>query len=151
MPPFRNIAAALGAAVVIAASAHAEETFKLEVHDAYARVMTGVGGTGAVFFVLHNHGESDVTLIGASSDLAQMAGLHGHTASADGMMAMAPIEGGIALSAWGEHEFARGGDHVMLMGLKQALKPGDVITLTLTFDRADPLVFEAVIDNDRAP
>ena len=106
---------------------------------------------GAVFFVLHNHGDTDVILTGVSTEAADMAGAHTHSESADGMMQMKVIEGGIALPAGSEHAFTRGGDHIMLMGLHAALQPGEVITLTLTFDNADPLTFDAVIDNDRAP
>lgn len=150
MLAFRNTLAALAAALLLVSPVLAD-THGIEVHDPFARVMTGVGGSGAVFFVLHNHGDHDVTLIGASSDLADMVGLHTHVASADGMMQMVPIEGGVALAAGAEHEFARGADHIMLMGLRAALKPGDAITVTLTFDGADPVTFEAVIDNNRAP
>ena len=37
----------------------------------------------------------------------------------------------------------------MLMGLTSDLVNGDTVTVTLTFDGADPLTFDAVIENDR--
>ena len=49
------------------------------------------------------------------------------------------------------HEFAPGGDHVMLMGLTRDLAQGEILSLTLTFDGAGSMIVEAVVDNDRAP
>ncbi len=121
------------------------------IHDPYARVVGGIGASGAVYFTLHNHSENDIRLTGVSTDLAEMTGLHTSLESADGMMQMIPIDGGVIMPAWEEHVFARGGDHIMLMGLTKALKDGDTITVTLTFDHASPLTFDAVIDNARLP
>ncbi len=151
MSRFAKSLAVLVAALFAFPGLAQETTAGLMVHDPYARVLGGIGASGAVFFVLHNHSDADVTLTGVSTGAAQMAGLHTHVESDDGMMQMMPIDGGIALPAWGEHIFARGGDHIMLMGLTEALKDGDSLTVTLTFDGAPPLTFKAIIDNDRAP
>lgn len=37
----------------------------------------------------------------------------------------------------------------MLMGLTRKMKGGDKISVTLKFDGADPVTFEAVVDNAR--
>jgi copper(I)-binding protein len=121
----------------------------IEVHDAYARALGGAGSAGAVFFALHNHGPEDAVLIGAATPAAAMAEFHTHKESADGLMQMLPIEGGIAMPSGAKHSFGRGEDHLMLMGLTTDLSEGDIITITLTFDGADPLTFEAVVDNAR--
>lgn len=152
MKAFRTLLAALAAITLLLSPLSAQENAEgIEVHDPYARVLAGVGASGAVFFTLHNHGDLNVTLTGASSPQAEMAGLHTHVTSADGMMQMIEIEGGVALPDGAHHDFARGGDHVMLMGLTADLKDGDFVTLTLTFDGASPLTFNAVVDNARAP
>ncbi len=39
------------------------------------------------------------------------------------------------------------GYHIMLLGLKQALKPGEKIPLTLRFEKAGKLEIEATVDN----
>ena len=144
--------AALMALVLAAPAALAQENPEgMMIHDPYARVVGGIGASGAVYFTLHNHSENDIHLTGVSTDLAEMAGLHTSLASADGMMQMIAIEGGVAMPAWAEHVFGRGGDHIMLMGLTKALKDGDTISVTLTFDYAAPLTFDAVIDNARLP
>ena len=144
--------AALLALVVSSPSTLAQENPEgMMIHDPYARVVGGIGASGAVYFTLHNHSENDILLTGVSTDLAEMAGVHTSLESADGMMQMIPIGDGVAIPAWEEHVFARGGDHIMLMGLTKALKDGDTITVTLTFDHASPLTFDAVIDNARLP
>lgn len=66
-------------------------------------------------------------------------------------MKMLHVPEGFAVPALGFHTLARGGDHVMLMGLKSALKNGDVIDLTLTFEKAGAVAVQAVVDNDRKP
>jgi copper(I)-binding protein len=47
--------------------------------------------------------------------------------------------------AGGRLEMHPGGGHIMLLGLKQALLPGETVPLVLTFQRAGPLAIEAVV------
>jgi periplasmic copper chaperone A len=123
----------------------------LHIHDAYARIQGGVGGSGAVFFMVHNNTETDDRLIGASTDAAERAELHTHSEDANGVMSMGKIEGGIPLTAGDVIELARGGDHVMLLGATRALKDGDTIALTLTFEVAGDVTIEVPVDNARKP
>lgn len=123
----------------------------MHIHDVYARSNGGVGASGAVFFMVHNNTESDDMLIGAASDVAEKVELHTHIADANGVMQMRKIEGGIALPMGEMHELARGGDHVMLMGLTRELNDGETFPLTLTFEKAGDIVVEATVDNARKP
>lgn len=153
MNAIRTLMAAAAAALSLssAALAHGTEDHPegIHIHDAYARTMGGVGASGAVFFVIHNNTDHDVTITGASTDVAQKAELHTHKEDANGVMQMMPIEGGVPVPYGEMHEFKRGADHVMLMGLTKELKDGDTVTITLTFDGADPVTFDAVVDNAR--
>lgn len=148
----RLISAAAAIALLAAAPLHAQEHPEgMHIHDVYARSNGGVGGSGAVFFLIHNNTETDDRLIGVSTDVAKKAELHTHVESADGVMQMQQIDGGIALPAGEMHELARGGDHVMLMGLTRALKDGDTFPLVLTFEKAGDVTIEATVDNARKP
>jgi periplasmic copper chaperone A len=129
-------------------SGHPEE---MHVHDAYARVQGGEGGSGAVFFLMHNNTAVDDRLIGASTDVAERAELHSHSEDANGVMMMGEIEGGVPVAAGEAIEFARGGNHVMLLGLTRALADGDTIALTLTFEVAGDLTIDVPVDNARKP
>lgn len=145
-PTLTAIAAALTLALTAPALQAEDHPEGIHIHDAYARASAQ---SGAIFFVIHNNTGEDLTLLGASSDVAEMTELHTHREDANGVMQMGKIEGGVALPAGEMHEFARGADHIMLMGLTAPLKDGDVVHVTLTFDKADPVSFDAVVDNSR--
>lgn len=119
----------------------------MHAHNAYARV----NGTksGAIFFMLHNNTETDDRLVSVSSDVAERTELHTNIADENGVQRMVPLENGIDLP-WAEiHEFARGGDHIMLMGLTKPLKDGDKFTVVLHFETHEDMPVEVVVDNER--
>lgn len=143
------LSAAIAMALLpVPVQAHDDHPAGLHVHDPYARTMGRVGTSGAVFFLLHNNTETDDRLIAAASDAAEVVELHTHV-DENGVMRMTRIEGGIALPAGQMHALERGADHVMLMGLTRNLAPGDIVTVTLTFESGAELVIEAPVDNAR--
>ncbi len=73
---------------------------------------------------LTNPGDSDIQLTSATSPVAGTVQLH-EMATKDGRMVMQEKAGGIKVPATSHTHLSPGGDHIMLMGLKQALKPGD--------------------------
>lgn len=125
-----------------------DETIQIE--DAYARVSPS--GSGAVFMTIHNMSDQDDRLTGASvaEDIAERAELHTH-ADTDGVMRMIEVKEGFAVPAGGSAQLRRGGDHVMLMGLKQGLKNGDTFPLILIFEHAPKAEIVVTIDNIRNP
>jgi copper(I)-binding protein len=66
-------------------------------------------------------------------------------------MKMMEVEEGFAVPAGGSHALARGGDHVMLMGLTRDLADGDTFPLTLVFEKSGEVVIEVPVDNARKP
>lgn len=114
-----KFAAALTA--ILASSAAADE---ITVQDAYARVASKMSKSGAIFLELHNMTDSDDRLIAARSDVAKRVELHTHQDLGDGVMKMMEVEEGFAIPAQGMHALARGGDHIMLMGLTRSLAHG---------------------------
>lgn len=145
---FAAVAAALSLSLPATAQEHPEE---IHVHDVYARSTGQVGASGAIFFMMHNNTETDDRLVAASADVAERVELHTHKEDANGVMQMLEIEGGLPLASGEMHELARGGDHVMLLGLTRELKDGDTFPLTLTFEQAGEITVEAVVDNARKP
>jgi copper(I)-binding protein len=118
----------------------------VHIMDAYARV---TGASGAIFLTIENHQDDEDRLISATTDVAEMAGLHTHMGGADGVMKMREVTEGFFIPAYGDHALIRGGDHIMLMGLTRALKDGDVIRLILTFERAGVVELDVPVDNAR--
>lgn len=103
----------------------------IEVEDAYVRGLPpGVDNTAA-YMVLRNTSDTAMTLTGASTPVAGMAMLH-KTSEHEGMMHMDHMDAA-SIPAHGELKLAPNGIHLMLMKLKQALKPGDKVELTLQF------------------
>lgn len=146
-----RLPAILTAAVLVVlpfAAMAQEHPEKIHVHEAYARLSPQ---SGAVFFMIHNNTETDITITGAHTDLAEKAELHSHSEGADGVMVMGKIEGGVPVASGEMHEFARGGDHVMLMGLTRKLKDGDSFELVLDFADGSTLGVPVVVDSKREP
>lgn len=113
------------------------------VEDAWARPSPMMAGNGAAYMVIRNTGNVDDALIGAASDVAETVELHETTMEGD-MAGMHPVEA-IPVPAGGSVSLEPGGYHVMLIGLKQELQPGQTITLTLTFEKAGQITVQAEI------
>lgn len=75
-------------------------------------------------------------LVGVSSPVAGVAEVH-EMAMEGTTMKMRALANGLELPAGKAVELKPGGYHVMLMDLKQALKAGDTVPVTLTFEGAD--------------
>ncbi|MFH7333881.1 copper chaperone PCu(A)C [Streptomyces sp. KHY 26] len=100
-------------------------------------------GRTAVFGTLVNTTGGKVTVVSATSTVAKKTELH-EVVDVDGKPVMRPKEGGFVIRAGGSHQLQPGGDHLMLMGLAKAVKPGDEIAVTLTFQDGRTLRFTAV-------
>ena len=120
-----------GMLLLSACGAAGKQGTDIEANDYWARSAMK-DGNGAAYMLLHNYSANDDAVIGASSDVAAATEIHLSQITADGTMEMIKQES-IALPANGEVEFKPGSYHVMLIGLKQDLKAGDEITLTLHF------------------
>ncbi len=121
-------------------------TAQVQITDAYAR---STGAAGAVYLVVTNPDATDDRLLSVSTDAAMMAELHSSVTSADGVTSMLALTDGVLIPAAGSHALARGGDHIMLMGLTNPVKDGDTLRLTLTFARAGAVQLDVVVDNAR--
>lgn len=100
------------------------------------------GANSAAYMVIRNTGSAADKLVKAASNVAQTVELH-TVEMKDGVMQMRPVEGGIDIPANGEVQLKPGGFHVMLIGLKQDLKAGEKVALTLEFEKAGALDVQA--------
>lgn len=94
----------------------------------------GSGVTSAVYMQIVNNGSTPDQLVRATTDIADAVELH-NTIIQDNVARMQPMTG-IDVPANGQVEFKTGSFHVMLIDVKQTLKPGDSVPLTLTFQNA---------------
>ncbi len=130
---------------------HVTPTEGVVVEGAYARANGASAKAGAAFMVIKNYNAEDDRLIAASTDVANMVELHTHIEGENGVMMMRPDEDGFDLPANGEAHLKRGGDHVMMMGLKHALNHGDTVEITLVFEKAGEIKIQVPVDLERKP
>lgn len=143
---FRTLLAATVAAFLpLSALAHDGP----HVEDAYARATSAAAISGAVFFVIVNHSDQPDRLIAVSSDVAERVELHTHVQDAQGVMRMIEVKDGFVVAGGESHALSRGGDHVMLLGLRKPLVQGETFPLTLTFERGDVITLDVMVDNER--
>ncbi|MCB1332234.1 MAG: copper chaperone PCu(A)C [Roseivivax sp.] len=143
---YKTVLAALMAAT-LAMPAFAE----IKVSDPYARASTAMATSGAAFLVIENTGPEDDRLIAARSDIADRVELHTHKEDANGVMQMLEVKEGFAVPAGASHALARGGDHLMFLGLKRPMEHGATVAVTLTFEKAGEMAIEIPVDLERRP
>jgi len=124
----------------------------IEIDDPYARVSRPNAPTGAVFMTLKNTGPTDDRLIAAAFAGARKTELHTHILNAQtGVARMIEVGEGFELPAGSLTPLARGGKHIMLMGLDAPLEDGEIISLSLTFEGAGEIQVMVPVDSRRAP
>ncbi len=106
-------------------------------------VKTAKRGMSAAFGTLVNNTDAEVTVVSGASPLSPKIELH-EVVDSKGKMIMRPKEGGIVIPAGGTHLLQPGGDHIMLMGLTKAVRPGARIPFTLTLKDGKTVEFTAV-------
>lgn len=141
------ILAAIAASFAMPAFADSE----IAISDPYARASGMNAIAGAAFFGVTNSGDEDDRLIAVRSDVAKRVELHTHIEGEGGVMRMVEVEEGFAVPAGGMHMLERGGDHVMFMGLTQSFEQGDMVSVTLVFEKAGEIALEIPVDLDRQP
>jgi copper(I)-binding protein len=108
-----------------------------------APVVPNTPSSAAGYVTIVNQGGTPDVLLSAAADLAASVEIH-ETRNMSGMMMMERIPK-IALPPGGRVELKPGGYHLMLMGLKRALSPGQSVTLTLVCERAGPVTIRAEV------
>ncbi|MFO1341049.1 MAG: copper chaperone PCu(A)C [Burkholderiaceae bacterium] len=125
---FHPLAAML---LAMAASAASAQT---TVKDAWVRgTVPQQQASGAFMQITSAQGGR---LVAVSTPVAGVAEIH-EMKMDGGVMKMAPVAGGLVLPAGKPVELKPGGYHLMLMGLKQQLKGGDNVPLSLTVEGPD--------------
>lgn len=115
---------------------------EIEVKSAWVRATVTAQMTSGAFLEITS--KTNATLVGVSSPVADEAEVH-EMKMENGVMKMrhAPR---VALPAGKAVIFNPGGYHIMLMGLKRQLNPGDVVPVSLKIERADKKLREVVVN-----
>ena len=102
----------------------------------------GAESTAAGYVTLLNRGPDRDALVAASADVAARVELH-ETRNMSGMM-MERVDK-VELAPGARVELKPGSYHLMLIGLKRALTPGQSVTLTLEFERGGRMTTRAEV------
>ncbi|MCV7267919.1 copper chaperone PCu(A)C [Mycobacterium doricum] len=102
-------------------------------------------GMTALFGSFTNSGRHDVRIVSGTSPIAGHVEVHEVVPDTAGGKAMQRKEGGLVVPAGGSRELIPGGDHLMLMDLKQPLQPGADVAVTVVFEDGSTLPVTAQV------
>jgi len=139
-------------------------TSKIEIKNAWVRAATvdmggqepmkhesehmeaEMGFNSAAYMTLVNNATEADRLISVKSPVAGVVELHKSEMKGE-VMSMTPVDF-IEIAAGGQTELKPGGLHIMLIDLKEDLKPGNQVELTLLFEKSGEITIQAEV---RAP
>ena len=126
-----------------AAAAHEFTREGVTVAHPWARATPGGAKVGGAYLEIKAAGKGD-RLIAAHSPVAGKAEIHNHIMDG-GIARMRRVEV-ITIAGGKSVVLEPSGYHVMLVDLKQPLKEGDLIKLTLVFERAGEIEVDATVE-----
>ena len=132
-------AAAAGSVV-----AHEYKAGTVTLTHPWARATPPGAKVGAAYFLIEASKAGGDTLIAAKADVAGRVELHTHLHEG-GVMKMRQVPN-VPVAAGGKVTFQPSGYHVMLIDLKQPLKEGDLLPITLVFEKAGEIKVEATVE-----
>lgn len=120
------------ASLLFSAGVFAGSADQVVVQDPYVRLAPPNAPATGAFMVIKNNGDKDIKLVKAENTASKVTELHTHL-NEGGVMKMRPVQS-VDIKSKGEAVLKPGGLHVMLIDLKAAMKEGDVVPITFTFD-----------------
>jgi copper(I)-binding protein len=99
--------------------------------------------TSAVYLTIQNTGSQADRLVSATSMVAQSVEIH-QSQVQNNVASMQRLDT-LELPAHSTIQFQPGGYHLMLIGVKRALNPGDKISVNLQFEKSAPIPVEVAV------
>ena len=145
MKPMYKLIRALLFALSIAGQAHAQPSGvnAIVVENAWARATPAGAKTGAVYMTLINNGAIPDRLLGATTPVSDKVQFH-KVSEENGVSSMRELPT-IDIAPGARVIFKPSDLHVMLVGLKQPLKEGQTVPLTLDFEKAGKVSIAASV------
>jgi hypothetical protein len=132
-----RLSLALHTAAFVAAllPATARASSAITVTEPLSRATPAGAPTGVGYMTITNAGDDADRLVSASSPAVDHVEIH-EMAVKNGIMTMRPVPGGLPIPPHGSVVLKSGGYHLMMIHPKQPFKAGEVIPVTLTFEKA---------------
>jgi len=145
-PTRRLASAALALALAVApAAAHDYTAGTLKIAHPWSRATPNGAKVAGGYLSVTNTGTGPDTPTGGSFDDAGRVELH-HMSMENGVMKMAPVEGGLVIKPGKTVTLKPGGYHLMFLDLKDQLKKGQTAKGTLTFAKADAVPVDFTVE-----
>jgi copper(I)-binding protein len=128
----------LTAALALMAGPALAQSYKvgaIEIEQPWARATPKGASIGAAYMKITNTGTEPDRLVGGSIAFARRFEVHSMTME-QGVMKMREVKDGLEIKPGETVELKPGGYHVMFVDLKEPLKKGEDVTVTLTFAKA---------------
>lgn len=119
---------------------------QLVMTDYAMRAALGNNPATAAYVKIENKGTTADRLVSAHCDCAGTATLHEMVMKGDAMEMSEP-EGGFPIAPGQTLTFAPGGNHIMLTPLTTRPTEGQIVNVTLTFEKAGPVTLSMPVSN----
>jgi copper(I)-binding protein len=116
----------------------------IAVSEAWSRQPAEGQAVTAVYGIVTNDTDADVTIVAATSPVTDDVELHETLMGDDGTMTMQQKDGGFVVPAGGEFVFESGGPHIMMFDIDPATYP-DAVDVTLELDDGETVSFTAEV------
>ncbi len=134
-------AVALSAAAALLGSAAAASAGDIDVSAPWTRATVRGASVGVGYLTIENKGKEADRLTGADTDAAAKVEVH-EMKMDGGVMRMRYLPDGLEIKPGATVTLKPGSYHLMLMGLKKPLLPGESVHVTLNFAKAGAIAVE---------
>jgi copper(I)-binding protein len=117
----------------------------IKVSEPWSRATVRGASVGVGFLTIANTGKEPDRLLGGTTPSAEKVEIH-ETRADGGVMTMRAVPEGIEIKPGATLILKPGSYHLMLVGLKAFLLPGEIVHLTLNFAKAGPLAVDLPVE-----
>ena len=132
-----------------AVNAHEFQLAGVKIDHPWSRPTPPKASMGVVYMALENGGKKAAKLLSVSCKCAKTAEMHRSEIDASGKSSMRQ-QASVEIPAGGRVEFAPGGLHVMLIGLKAGLSEGSSFPITLEFENIGKVLIDVNVEQKPA-
>jgi copper(I)-binding protein len=132
----------LGLACLLVSSLHLACSESVSFHEAWIREPPP-RSPAAAYVIIKNSTSTAIELTGVQTDVAERTEIH-VMEHVSGIMKMRRTDS-VTVAAGGELSLQSGATHLMLMGLRQPLRSGDVVELALQFADGTESIVQASV------
>jgi len=126
--------------ILVQCKGESSEKTKIEIQDAWIRMVPESASTTAGYATILNHG-GETVLLSAQSEISETVELH-EMMESEGMMKMRVKQGGFPVGAHKSLRLQPGGNHLMFIGLKRPLRENEKIRVTLVWNNQEATEFD---------